>query len=1079
MPGIHLHVARDVETLAAALSEVVAKPLSSPLARDALVVGCAGMDRWVVQQVARRRGIWVPAWTATPRALIARLIALAYSNEDVVAASIESAAWSIAMSIDSHLASPAFGDVSRYLANDADGSMRLALARHVAALYEKYAFHRPELLDRADGEHAWQSIVFADLRERLGPRALDARLRDLVVRIADLPASLPERISVFGVTTLPTRVLDVLEALSKRVEVHAFVPRVSSSDAPRHALLAGLCAQAVAGTRAIEERAAHIDHIPGARAFEGHALAQLQRELHEDVPRGPTAPPQTRIELARNDRTIEVYACHSPMREAETVRDRLLRAFADDPTLRPRDVAILTPDLDTYAPFIEAAFATPEAENIPPRIADGGGRRRTTGGGALLDALTILRGRSEASAIVELCAHPTVRARHKLKEEDVETIAAWASELAVHWGADADHRSSLGYVDDVREQPLAPENTWRTALDRLVLGVALPGNDERIVFDVLPFDDVEGDRAVLAGRLAELVDGLMSLRGELSGARTLVEWRTIIERILDHLLPSEGRLAFERASLLRRISPLWDGASTVGYETVVSFEALHPWLEAIADDDGIGVGFTSGPITAAALLPMRQVPFRIIAVVGMGEDAFPRRTAVDPLDRALADPRPLDPSSRDEDRGAFLDVLVAARDRLLITYPGKDPQENTPRPPSVVVSELIDALDATFDTKTDARASEWIVSAAPLAPWDARLFKPGEPLQTSSSLFTAGAKASLGTTQPPPPFADALLSDEPLETIEVANLARTLGCPMKTFLQQRLQLDLSDHASELEDVDPHAIDKLTEWKLRDRFFRGCEVGRDRERTRAALRATGLLPPGALGEACLDLAEREAVSLFESARGARGGERKPAQVIDVAVGGARLIGAIDCLYPNGRVINRTGSMRFEHQTELWVNHLAMIVATGDLELRSAIVYLAGGKIRRAAEWHLGAPRGADGKASLDVAKALLADLVQLYRVARTAPLMVFEKGTLKAAQAWIGAQSAGRSVADCASDARTAFRRALEGKWEITGDAFAKRVLRGGEPWEPGFVVPMNAPQLPDAVELARRLAVPMLRAEVG
>src|SRR3546814_11628431 len=50
-----------------------------------------------------------------------------------------------------------------------------------------------------------------------------------------------------------------------------------------------------------------------------------------------------------------------------------------------------------------------------------------------------------------------------------------------------------------------PHNTWRTGLDRILLGVAMSGDDHHHLGRGLPLDDVASSEIDLAGRLAELV----------------------------------------------------------------------------------------------------------------------------------------------------------------------------------------------------------------------------------------------------------------------------------------------------------------------------------------------------------------------------------------------------------------------------------------------------------------------------------------------------------------------------------------------------------------------------------------------
>ena len=61
----------------------------------------------------------------------------------------------------------------------------------------------------------------------------------------------------------------------------------------------------------------------------------------------------------------------------------------------------------------------------------------------------------------------------------------------------------------------------------------------------------------------------------------------------------------------------------------------------------------------------------------------------------LRDPHVGDRDPRTEDRQLLLDALMAATDRLIVTYTGNDERTNTPRPPAVPVGELLDVVDAT------------------------------------------------------------------------------------------------------------------------------------------------------------------------------------------------------------------------------------------------------------------------------------------------------------------------------------------------------------------------------------------------
>ncbi len=63
------------------------------------------------------------------------------------------------------------------------------------------------------------------------------------------------------------------------------------------------------------------------------------------------------LAVVPGDDSLAVHACHSPMREAQVLKDLVLDAFNRDPGLNPHDVVVMMPDIEAYAPFLEAVFS--------------------------------------------------------------------------------------------------------------------------------------------------------------------------------------------------------------------------------------------------------------------------------------------------------------------------------------------------------------------------------------------------------------------------------------------------------------------------------------------------------------------------------------------------------------------------------------------------------------------------------------------------------------------------------------------------------------------------------------------------
>ena len=151
-------------------------------------------------------------------------------------------------------------------------------------------------------------------------------------------------------------------------------------------------------------------HLPGDDD-ESTLLRALQADVRGDRPlpgvRGPGAP-DARAVLRADDNSVQVHSCHGRARQVEVVRDALLHLFADDPTLEPRDVIVMCPDIETFAPLVHATFGRATARCGPDggadlrvRLADRSLRQTNPVLGALAELLDLGSARVTASELVD------------------------------------------------------------------------------------------------------------------------------------------------------------------------------------------------------------------------------------------------------------------------------------------------------------------------------------------------------------------------------------------------------------------------------------------------------------------------------------------------------------------------------------------------------------------------------------------------------------------------------------------------------------------------------------------------------
>ena len=199
--------------------------------------------------------------------------------------------------------------------------------------------------------------------------------------------------------------------------------------------------------------------------------------------------------LADGDDSIRIHSCHGRSRQVEVLRDAILHELEADPELELRDVIIMCPDIENFAPLIEATFGARDRVDGPQdttgqleiRLADRSLRRTNPLMGVLAEVLDLAGARMTATQVIDLAGREPVRRRFRFSDDDLTRLEEWVREAHVRWGFDAEHREAfrLGGIG---------ANTWRSGLDRILLGVAMADERERLFEGTAPLDDVDTGR---------------------------------------------------------------------------------------------------------------------------------------------------------------------------------------------------------------------------------------------------------------------------------------------------------------------------------------------------------------------------------------------------------------------------------------------------------------------------------------------------------------------------------------------------------------------------------------------------------
>jgi exodeoxyribonuclease V gamma subunit len=918
---LQLFYSNRYETLVGALLDDLARAPSDPWTAQPVIVPSAAVRRRLELDIATRQGIcaninfcylaqWLWAQIGgvievpkhspfAPDRLVWRCYRLLENGHDAD----ESLPWNASPRLRTYL-------------DAADASMRYELARRVATVLDHYLTYRPEWLlqwqkggsifagnavdpgadatgprligasEAAREDERWQAAlwraVLAEVAQaaeqvtghaRSPAAALPPAYRFLdQIGTLDLEAisnaRWPEAVSVFALPTMPPLHIALLRALSRWVDVRLYVMnpcrefwfdvvsegRVQALDAAGqldyqevgHPLLAEWGRQTQAQLHMLHElteSAASAETGEFTENPEPSWLAAVQNGILDL--RAETDADEPPIE-----RGIEVHVCHSLSRQLEVLHDRLLGWFDEFDDLQPSDVLVAVSDLAAAGPLIDAVFGTTPAgdtRRIPYRITGLPPSQANPVARLLLDWLALPERSVGAPDLIEWLRVDAIAVRYGIDANSLET--------AQEWLAAAGARRGLAPLEPVGENVPVARHTFADALTRLYLGYAMPPDGEPV--DAwLPVEGAGGSDAELLGRLSRFVDDIEGFAAQCAIERTPAEWSRLLLETLAQCFDGGVDFADTLATVRDALDAMSDAMQAGAHDVRLPASVVRVALTEALDDPARG-GVPWGSVTFSSLTSLRGLPFRIVCLLGMDDGVLPSLARADEFDLMAAFGKAGDRQRRDDERNLFLDLLLAARERLFIAYTGRSIRDNAPLPPAALVDELLDHL-AQVSAGEDASPAE--VDGA------RREFIVEHPLQAFASdyfsskpdLFTYDAdRAELATLLAEPqhpaaaPFFDQPLPPEETREVEFDAFVRFWRHPARALLRDRLGIALSDAQGELLDTEPFDLDYAGRDALAERLLPVLlDAGREDEvmfaRVQRVAEASPELPGGATG-----------------------------------------------------------------------------------------------------------------------------------------------------------------------------------------------------------------------------------------
>jgi exodeoxyribonuclease V gamma subunit len=929
-----------------------------------------------------------------------------------------------------------YESLTRFLNDKPHPIKRYQLSTQLADLFDQYQVHRAdwlldwsipssELQDRLrktpnqissleiPSDLHWQPSLWRALIEDLGDADWAANSRStlhlsLLERIEAIergeyerPISLPRRIIVFGISSLPRQTLETLGYLGKISQVVVFVHNPcqhywgniiegtdllksdrfhyksqghkSASNEDLHLfgnpLLAAWGKQGRDFVRLLDDW----DDLAYAKELFKNDInhftdtEEAAKTLLEKVQWGIVNLDETPAETSpiTADDSLSFHVAHSPQREVEILHDQLLRLFdqndKDHTDIQPRDVIVMLPDVDQYAPHIDAVFGRREpreGEDAPPLIPYSIADRKNRGHNPIYKALEILLklpdSRFSASEILDLLDVEAIQKRFGLKPQNIPTLQRWIRDAGIRWGLDLDHRLEGNHLPSLDQDIGLNQNTWAFGLDRLFLGYAMA--DGEPFADIAPFSGIGGIESSILGSLHALIKALKNSAIELSQDATPKIWGDRFSGLLLTYFLAESPADERSLSQLRDSLESWlkeCGADT--FETPLPLIVAREAWTSKFDQPNLTQRFLSGNVHFCTLMPMRSIPFKVVCLMGMNAGDYPRQQPPRAFD-LMQQPgayRPGDRSRRDDDRYMFLEALLSARKKLLISWVGRSIRDNSELEASVLVNQLKDHLAACWHLEDSSNTKgskllDALTTVYPMQAFSRRYLEPSE--STSNPLFTYARewlKATAKDHEEALDAEEAIPLPDVIESLSIAGLSRFLRNPVEHFFNRRLNVYFDRGEAQIEDDENFALNALQGYQIKARTLEvdaSDTLESTLDATLKRLRLEGQFPMAASGDLLSDQIRTTALHVIQQEWAFRQGwnpekmeplDLKPLSFTTVSGHTLTLEDSLENLYAHGTdpgryvtfkrvpsdILNTKSAPRLDKALDLWITQLA--------------------------------------------------------------------------------------------------------------------------------------------------------------
>lgn len=959
-----IYKSNQMEKLVDVLIEQLQKPLNNPVLAEHICVQSRGMKTWISSRIASTVGICANTRFVFPKDIVLKILEAFNHNTSTKFSDKNFIFWKALDQLYKQEGHQQWRTLSDYVQNDNSGIKKFQIADRLSNLFDDYQVYRPQMvlnwLSQSDQgiqtshlHEKWQQQFFKqilkstdDHYQLISETALKFLSGEKTVDLSKWPS----RISFIGMASLPPLFMDIFARMARHLDIHFFLlapsdqyffdvlPEVSirknkllkkAENLPvsdlhyfvGNPLLAGLgnCG------KQFFEQLETFDYVePYNNLFhdpmehQKTILSVIQSDILNLVNRSRHLH-QSRIKVSANDNSISIHSCHSPMRETQVLKDLLIDTVLQDPDISLHDIVVMMPDIETYAPYIQTVFSSETTFDFS--ISDRKRRSESQVIQSFLKILQLPKSRLYKSEILNLMAVPEIMSRFQFDQEDLIIAEKIIDTSGILWGIDDNDRKTLGF------EPIYL-NTWQFGIERILMGMAMPDQSSKLVHGVSPLNKMQGRALDTAGKLIHFANMCLLSIERLQGDKDISQWCKAFSEILPLFFNTENNHLSEDAQfIISSIDEYQNSALKSDFNHAVSLDMALEGLKAVLDQSFTQGRFLAGGITFCNLMPMRSIPFKVVALMGMDEAGFPKKNVTTGFDLIKLFPKPMDKNPREEDRYLFLETLLCARKKLIITYTGRKISDNTRIPVSCVVDELCDTINSGFEFPEDFR----YVYDHQLHPFDYRYFQSGTRLFSFSASQRKIARRLLKkdvSKSKQDQTAQILIENQITLDFDALQIFKFFSNPIQYFLKERLDIQLAEIKEVPKDRELFLLDGLSSYTIGQQILSRDIPFDDFDSIHALIQAKGALPWGDKGKQELDKIFTVCQLIFDA--GKEISSKEPLAEINkrCAIGSCQIAVNFNNIYPEARITTGFVKSHGHRILNIWIDHLLYVCSKPD-------------------------------------------------------------------------------------------------------------------------------------------------------